>query len=66
MLEHFRKEYDVSILTSKLYWKMLQQGFEPCLFCCVQRKNFGEKYTFFSDQNMFSNYNFGDTSLAVL
>ena len=65
MLEHFCKEYDVSILFSKLYWKKFQQCFDPCLFC-VLGKNFGEKYIFFCDENMFFNYSFVDKSLAVL
>ena len=63
MLGHFCKEYDVSILFSKVYWKKFHQGFVPCFFC-VQRKNFGENY--FCDQNTFFNYSFGDNSQAVL
>ena len=63
MLGHFCKEYDVSILFSKVYWKKFHQGFVPCFFC-VQRKNFGENY--FCDQNTFFNYSFGDNSRAVL
>ena len=63
MLEHFRKEYDVSFLFSKLYWKKFQQCFDPCLFC-VLGKNFGG--FFFCDESMFFNYSFVDNSLAVL
>ena len=53
MLEHFRKEYDVSFLFSKLYWKKFQQCFDPCLFC-VLGKNFGEKCFFFVMKVCFS------------